>query len=179
MNSQQRRQTLIQEMEDLEFQGKSCRGCEGTCCTYEANSMMVTPLEANDLFNYLVTENLLTSKLKESLEATVKQYRLDQMVGTGKRSLLRRTYTCTFFNHQELGCPLPREVKPYGCLGFNSRHETLKKGQHCYSNKDLLEERERQFDEETANKQIIKEMNLSWEKTPLPIALLDFWKIKG
>lgn len=178
MSAKDRRQLLIQEMETLELQGKSCRGCEGTCCTYEANSMMVTPLEAQDLFTYLETNNLLTDDLRNKLQETIRQYRLDQIVGTGKRTLLRRTYTCTFFNHQELGCPLPREVKPYGCLGFNSRHETLKKGEHCFSDKSLLEQRENAFSEEELNQKIIKQMNLSWEKTPLPMALLDFWNAK-
>jgi hypothetical protein len=175
MTPKDRRHILIQEMEKLELQGKSCVGCEGTCCTYEANSMMVTPLEAKDLFDYLSSQSMLSNELKAKLEFTVKNYRLDQAIGTGKRTLLRRTYTCPFFNHQELGCPLPREVKPYGCLGFNSRHETFKKGEHCYSDKDLLEKRGQEFDEATENQKLIRERKLSWEKVPLPVALLDFW----
>jgi hypothetical protein len=175
MTPKDRRHLLIKEMEELELQGKSCKGCEGTCCTYEANSMMVTPLETLDLFNYLKENSLLTHELKQKLQATIKLYRLDQTISTGKRSLLRRTYTCSFFNHHELGCPLPREVKPYGCLGFNSRHVELKKGEYCSSDKSALEIREKQFDEESSNRKISAEKKLTWEKAPLPVALLDFW----
>src|SRR5665647_844485 len=100
-------------MKGLEAQGLDCRTCSGTCCTYEANSMMVTPLEAMELIIYLKEQKLWDTELKDKFTATVTQYRLDHQVGNGKRSYLRRTYTCPFFNHRELGCPLPLEVKPY------------------------------------------------------------------
>lgn len=166
-------------MKVQEAAGVSCLGCSGTCCTYEANSMMVTPVEAWDLFQYLTENNLLSEELKVKCEETVKKFRLDQMVSTGKRSFLRRTYTCPFFNHTELGCPLPREVKPYGCLAFNTHHEVIKTAEFCFSDRELLQDREK-LDalEKDMNEKIALEFGLSWEKTPLPIALLDFWKKK-
>jgi hypothetical protein len=146
-----RRTPLINRMKELESQGSSCAGCAGNCCTYEANSMMATPLEAREILNHIEK----TEELKKKIQDTVTRFRLDQSSGNGRRSFIRRTYTCPFFNHQELGCPLPREIKPLGCLAFNSHHPTEKAGQHCYSEKEFLSYEE--------------------EKTYLPIALLDLW----
>lgn len=153
-----------------------CKGCAGTCCTFAANSMMVTPLEAWELMNYLKREHQDTEELQKKCEETVRFYRLDHQVGNGKRSYLRRTYTCPFFHHQELGCPLPREVKPYGCLAFNAHHTTEKAGPHCYSETELLRQRDEAHSEETPlNELIKKQLNLIWDKSPLPLALLDIW----
>lgn len=172
-----RRELLIQRMHDLETQGLSCQGCAGTCCTYEANSMMTTPLEAFELLHYLRNEKLLTDELKQKCVEAVQKYRLEHEFGNGRRSYLRRTYTCPFFNHRELGCPLPREVKPYGCLAFNSHHTESKASEHCYSEKHLLEERERQnLWEEKQNEFLKTKFQLSWNKSPLPTALLDLWE---
>lgn len=175
MKPKQRRQLLIDRMEHLESQGMGCIGCKGTCCTYEANSMLVTPVEALDLYTYLKNENLLTDDLKLRLEENVKQYRLEPKF-SGKRTYLRKTYTCPFFGHEELGCPLPREFKPYGCLAFDSHHPHLKAGEHCYSEKEVLEEREKLFAEESKlNEEIKAEYRLPWDKAPIANALLDFW----
>jgi hypothetical protein len=166
-------------MNELENSGKDCKGCSGTCCTYEANSMMVTPVEAVELVEYLKCNNLFDEELKNRLHETISKYRLDQAVGNGKRSFLRRTYTCPFFNHKELGCPLPREVKPFGCLAFNAHHEELKAGDHCFSEKDILEKRETECEDESILNQNIKTKHaLYWDKTPLPLALLDFFESK-
>jgi len=176
MTSQLRRKNLIERMEELENSGKDCKGCSGTCCTYEANSMMVTPVEAVELVDYLRTNNLFDDELKIRLLDTVAKYRLDQSLSNGKRSYLRRTYTCPFFNHKELGCPLPREVNPFGCLAFNSHHEELKAGEHCYSEKEVLEKRDAAFAEEKLlNQELKTQYSLYWDKTPLPLALLDFF----
>ena len=173
------RDHLIKRMQELENQGLSCVGCQGTCCTFEANSMMVTPLEAFDLLHYLKTQGQLTLELKTKCEEATQKYRLDHQVGNGKRSYLRRTYTCPFFNHHELGCPLPREVKPYGCLAFNAHHAEKKASEHCYSEKALLEEREKQHLWEVEKNQWLKtKFNLFWEKSPLPTALLDIWNLE-
>ena len=138
--------------------------------------MMVTPIEAVELVDYLRTNNLFDEELKIRLQETVSKYRLGQSVGDGKRSFLRRTYTCTFFNHKELGCPLPREFKPYGCLAFNAHHEELKAGEHCFSEKEILEKREADNADETAlNEKLKTQYSLYWDKTPLPVALLDFF----
>lgn len=163
-------------MEELESKGMGCLGCSGTCCTYEANSMLITPLEALELFDYLKKNQLLNQDLKLKLEANIKTYRLEPKFENSRRSYLRKTYTCPFFNHQELGCPLPREIKPYGCLAFDSHHEELKAGQHCFSEVEILKEREKNHPEEKLrNEEIRKELNLSWEKAPIPNAILEWW----
>lgn len=139
--------------------------------------MMVTPIEAVELVDYLRANNLFDNELKSRLLETVSKYRLDQAVGDGKRSFLRRTYTCPFFNHKELGCPLPREVKPFGCLAFNAHDVEKKAGELCFSEKEVLEKRDADFsDEMTLNEELKKKYSLYWDKTPLPIALLDFFK---
>ena len=179
MSHTNRRQILIDRMESLEAQGFGCKGCSGTCCTYEANSMMVTPLEAFELLHYLKNNNLLDESLKNKISGTVTQYRLDHQFGNGKRSYLRRTYTCPFFNHQELGCPLPRDIKPYGCLAFNAHHETEKAGVHCHSEPVLLMKREEvDSNEEALNSQLKEKFKLLWDKSPLPSALINIWDMK-
>lgn len=169
-----RRKNLIDEMDRAEANGISCKGCSGTCCTFEANSMMVTPLEALELMNYLSLSGMKDETLRGKLQETVKTYRLDHAPGNGKRSYLRKTYTCTFFGFKELGCPLPREIKPYGCLAFNTHHKEEKAGEHCYSDVKLLEELV--FDEK--NEELKKKYNIFWDKSPLPSALLDVWEKK-
>jgi len=164
-------------MEKLEAQGMGCLGCSGVCCTFEANSMLLTPLEAKELFDYLKDAHLLDDELKTKLKENVKQYRLEAKYTHSRRSYLRKTYTCPFFHHQELGCPLPREIKPYGCLAFDSHHKELKASEHCYSEKELLEKREANHPFEIElNEKIQKDFNLLWEKAPIPIAILDLWE---
>ncbi len=172
-----RRKVIIDRMNELESSGKDCKGCSGTCCTYEANSMMVTPIEAVELVDYLKAKNLFDNELKSRLLVTVSKYRLDQAVGDGKRSFLRRTYTCPFFNHKELGCPLPREVKPFGCLAFNAHDLEKKAGEFCFSEEKVLLAREAaSLDEAALNQKIKTENSLYWDKTPLPLALLAFFE---
>lgn len=171
-----RREILLERMIELEKDGMGCQGCSGTCCTFEANSMLLTPLEASELFDYLKSEHLLTTELKEKLNECVKQYRLEPKYQNA-RSYLRKTYTCPFFGFKELGCPLPREIKPYGCLAFDSHHKELKASEHCYSEKELLLKREKLHpEEEELNKMIAKKYNLLWEKSPIPNALLEIWE---
>jgi hypothetical protein len=170
-----RRELLIDHMNGLEAQGMGCIGCKGTCCTYEANSMMLTPLEAYELFSYLKDNSLLTAELKTKLEVAITTYRLESKYSNA-RSYLRKTYTCPFFGHMELGCPLPREVKPYGCLAFDSHHVDLKADSNCYSEISILEKREELHPEEKELNQNIKtKFNILWDKSPIPNALLDFW----
>ncbi len=163
-------------MENLESQGMDCRGCQGNCCTFEANSMMVTPVEAVELITHLQEKNLLTPVLKDSITNTITKYRLDHPAGNGRKSFLRRTYTCPFFNHGELGCPLPREVKPYGCLAFNAHHSQEKAGEHCYSNLASMKQQDEFLkDDGVLNQELKTKFNLVWDKTPLPLALTDLW----
>lgn len=176
MSALLRRKILIERMEHLESQGMGCIGCKGNCCTFEANSMMVSPIEALDLYSYLNEQKLLTDELKARLEENIRQFRLEPKYSGARRSYLRKTYTCPFFGHQELGCPLPREFKPYGCLAFDSHHTELKASEHCYSEKEILEERENVFaDEKKLNEEIRMKYKLLWEKAPIANALLDLW----
>ncbi len=175
MSKLSRRKILIRHMEALEDQGMCCAGCPGTCCTFEANSMLLTPLEAEEIFNYLSTSGRVSGEFRQRLEHTVKNYRLEPKYPNQGKSFLRKTYTCPFFGHQELGCSLPREVKPYGCLAFNSHHPELKAGEHCWSEKELLEQRDKSHEEESdLNQEIKRKYNILWEKAPIPNALLTF-----
>lgn len=172
-----RRELLIDHMNGLESKGMGCIGCSGTCCTYEANSMLLTPLEAFELMNYLSENNLKTPELKNKLTESVSTYRLEPKYEGARRSYLRKTYTCPFFGHMELGCPLPREIKPYGCLAFDSHHVELKASEHCFSETELLEKREEKHPEEKQmNSDLKKKFNLLWEKSPIPNALLELWE---
>lgn len=171
MNSFERRKILINRMNELESKGMGCIGCLGTCCTYEANSMMITPLEAFELVSYLKSENLLNDDLKLKLQTSVNQFRLEHKPLKGK-SYLRKSYTCPFFGYKELGCPLPREIKPYGCLAFDSHHPELKASHHCYSETELLEKIQ---DEKVLNEELKAKFNLYWDKSPIPTAILDLW----
>lgn len=138
--------------------------------------MLMTPLEAVELMTYLKTNQLMTIELKSRLEDSAIKYRLEPKPLVGKRSYLRKSYTCPFFNHQELGCPLPREIKPYGCLAFDSHHVTEKASEHCYSETELLEKREALHPEEAEmNEKIRTDFKLYWEKSPIPNALLELW----
>ena len=138
--------------------------------------MLITPLEALELINYLKNKNLLHDELKRRLHEVIIQYRLEPKFDNIKRSYLRKTYTCPFFSHNEFGCPLPKEVKPYGCLAFNAHHKELKASEFCYSESDLLTKREILHPEEqTLNDKIKTELNLFWEKSPIPNAILEIW----
>ena len=172
-----RRKLLIDTMTELESRGMGCMGCEGTCCTYQSNSMMVTPLEALELLSYLKKSGSLDEDLKAKCSETVSRYRLDHESGNGRRSFVRKTYTCPFFGFKELGCPLPREVKPYGCLAFNAHHETIKASDHCYSDLEIQKQREAEFAwEDELNLKLKEKYQIFWNKSPLPTALLDLWE---
>jgi hypothetical protein len=164
MNSYERRKILIDEMKKLEQANITCSKCAGHCCTYEKNSMMVTPLEAQDIFSYLKENNRLNHELHQKLSTCIQDFRLNHpMPGNGKRSFMRRTYTCPFFKDQHLGCSLPVEIKPYGCLGFNPTTSGEVLGKDCNSNQKLLIERE-SFGMS------------SGEKKSIPVALMDLWE---
>lgn len=139
--------------------------------------MMLTPLEAVEIMDYLKDNKLLTAELKDKLLKAQAENRLENKpLQSNRRSYLRKTYTCPFFGHMELGCPLPREIKPYGCLAFDSHHETLKASEHCYSEIAILAKREEDHAEETKlNDELRTKYNLYWDKGPIPSALLDLW----
>jgi hypothetical protein len=178
MDSRARRAILLKTMDDLENQGISCRGCAGNCCTYEANSMMVTPLEALEVLHFLNSSPMKTMDLKDKMLQTIKQYRLEHPAGPRGKTLVRKTYTCPFFNHQELGCPLPREIKPYGCLAFNAHDLEKKASEFCFSDLEIQKKRAQDFGwEDQKNLSLQEKFKIFWEKTPLPLALVELWDV--
>ncbi len=171
-----RRAALIQTMSQLEEKGVHCGACSGVCCTFVANSVQATPLETLEILNWLRDRGALDDALKQTLQATIQKYRLDQDApGDGSRQFVRRTYTCPFFGMAPGGCGLSRSVKPYGCLGFNAMAPGVQDGENCGSNIALLEEREDAFaeTEARANRRIQEQYSLKWEKKPMPAALMD------
>ena len=178
-SSHDRRFALVKEMEVLEGKTIHCFTCPGTCCTSQANSMQITPIEALEILKSLNIDLLNTSELaafKERMNHTISSYRLNVEIYTGKKNsaALRKNYTCPFFNNGSLGCGLSRSAKPYGCLGFNPKAEA-DNGKNCSSNIEILELREQSFlsKEDSVNAQIKNDLNLSWSKQNIPQALLD------
>lgn len=167
-----RRKTLLEAMNGLEENNISCRNCTGKCCTFHANSMRMTALETEDLYQYLKINSLWTKELVEKLKTCIKEYRLDIDIPTKAGTSFRRTYTCPFFKHESLGCPLPPEVKPYGCLAFNAKGEAVEDGENCSSDLNLLKERESK-EEELENSKLKEAYGYYWDKLPIPMALLE------
>lgn len=174
-----RRDILISSMSSLEKSGIHCANCPGTCCTVEANSMMISPLEALEILNSLIPKLSIPEekvKLISALKNAIDLYRLDKEIYTGKKNSqsLRRHYTCPFFNNGSLGCGLSRKSKPYGCLAFNPKiHDD--NGKTCSSQTELLEKRQAEFQnyEDQLNIQIRTELNINWEKQNIPVAVLE------
>ncbi|MCK5884421.1 MAG: hypothetical protein KAG61_12085 [Bacteriovoracaceae bacterium] len=175
LSPHKRREKLIEKMGVLTSSGINCYSCEGTCCTFIANSMKTTPLESLDLLSYLQENNLLNDELIKQLKETVAHYRLDYDIDTGRGTILRRTYTCPFFIPGEKGCTISRKNKPYGCLGFNAFKEKSVEGSSCSPDFNLLQEREDEFGiaEENNNQWLKNELRLDWDKLPMPLALLQ------
>jgi Fe-S-cluster containining protein len=177
----ERRQNLVQEMSKLEGKNIHCFNCAGTCCTFSANSMQITPLEAFEILFSLDLNPEKIEELKIIMKNTVTSYRLDHEIFTGKKasSSLRRTYTCPFFSPGPKGCTLGRAHKPYGCLGFNPKISD-DNGTSCHSHTEILEEREtlHETSETIANEYLRKTYSLDWNKKDLPRALLALLSTK-
>lgn len=171
-----RRSPLLESMNNLENQNISCRDCTGRCCTYQANSMQMTAIETEELYNYLIENNLWTDDLEKKLQDCITEFRLDKEISTGKNSNFRRSYTCPFFKHESLGCPLPAQIKPYGCLAFNANSSGVKDGEDCSSDLELLEKRESE-EETIENEKLRESKGYYWEKLPIPMALLERKKV--
>ena len=174
-SGKERRHILANEMDTLNNQKIHCYNCAGTCCTFSANSMQITPLEAFEIILSLevTAENL--PELKNKLHKNILDYRLDHEIFLGKKinSLLRKTYTCPFFVAGSKGCTIKKDLKPYGCLGFNPRIEN-DNGDQCHSNIALLETRETNeiINEDNANAFLKRELQLEWNKLEIPNAVL-------
>jgi hypothetical protein len=161
VNALERRKILIENMKNLKTLGIDCQLCPGHCCTFERNSMQVTQIEAEDILTYLKEKKLWSEDLKNKIKQCIKDFRLDQYLpSNGKKSFLRRTYTCPFFEGKNEGCSLPNDIKPYGCLGYNAQEKNEISGLSCRSDQKILEERE-------------KFVVSFGEKKSLPIALME------
>lgn len=168
-----RRKYLIEAMETLSSKQINCYSCTGLCCTFESNSMQVTPQEAIDVLLLLDSQQRINQELVQMLKDNVRKYRLDKEISTGKNSTFRRYYTCPFYQEGEKGCTLTKEDKPYGCLGYNAKKEQAKIQHDCGSDLDLLKiQDDANADDELALR-LQEELKLSWTKLPLPVALLD------
>ncbi|MFW5887475.1 MAG: hypothetical protein ACOCUH_01620 [Bacteriovoracia bacterium] len=176
-NPKERRLLLIDQMSKLSELSIDCKECNGECCTFVANSMQITPLEAVDLYTYC-KDNFDRVELLASLKNCIKEFRLDKMIPTNNRCFMRKSYTCPFYLRKKLGCSIPNEYKPYGCLAFNPTNVKSKEGQGCYSQIELLEKRELQFKEieQNTNSSIKRELKLWWDKLPVPNALIDIYE---
>lgn len=169
-----RRANLLKEMEDLSQKNVTCQHCPGTCCTFVGNTMQMTVLETLDLYLYLKKNSLWDENLKKRLHECIAEFRLHIRPSTGRGVYMRKSYTCPFFGHQSLGCPLPGEVKPYGCLGFNATQVQEESGKSCRSNLDNLKKREELFSaEEKLNDLLQEQLALPWSKESIPVALLE------
>lgn len=170
-----RRNRLIEEMKQLSEKKIHCFQCSGTCCTMSANSMQITPLEAFEMILSLdINENNL-QEIRQKLQDNINHYRLDHEISLGKKaqSHLRKTYTCPFFVPGPKGCTIKKELKPYGCLGFNPRQEA-ETGTNCHSDFELLEKRENENfpTEARANEFLKNHFQIYWTKLEIPKAML-------
>lgn len=117
MNS---RELILKHLEEKAKLGHHCQSCPGTCCTDVANSMMISSSEARTIQNYLIGQGKWDEDLLLEIRECVRHYRLDIPVpGDGRRSYIRRTYTCPFYQLKLGGCQIPRTHRPLGCLAFN------------------------------------------------------------
>jgi len=148
----------------------SCYSCAGTCCTFQCNSMSLTPLEALELLRGIIESKLSIDEVKERCKEAVSHYGLNQELYI-KRQIIRKRYTCPLFKETSLGCPIVPKYKPYGCLAFNPTGET----DRCYSDQSLLKKVEEINADKisSVNHKISSYLSLDWEKKNLPMALLE------
>jgi len=139
--------------------------------------MKITPLEAMDILTYLRESGRLNDSLKERLRGCISDYRLDVEIPTSRGRAFRKTYTCPFFSPGPKGCTLPKDVNPYGCLGFNPEIS----GGNCSLKEDVASVREEKFQvfETQENLRLKKVFNLDWDKMTIPQALLSLWSEVG
>ena len=175
LKQRERRSLLLEEMQRVASKGIDCAHCEGTCCTFAANSMRVTPLETYDLWFFLEKSHRWNEATRQLLLATIDRFRLDHPVpGNGRRSYGRRTYTCPFFNNQIEGCSIDLVHKPYGCLGFNPKIAGQTSGGKC-GHQLGSELRDVAALEETANIQLREILEFDEQTKTIPEALLTVW----
>ncbi len=172
----QRRFQMIQSMQALQEKQINCFQCSGLCCTKSANSMQITPLEALEILFSLNPSKSELQPLKMRLKKTIQDFRLEHEVFTGKKvnALMRKTYTCPFFIEGSKGCTIKKDLKPYGCLGFNPK-KINDNGQECQSDQMLLLNRDSHFSQKESilNDFLKNAWELSWDKQEIPRAVLS------
>jgi Fe-S-cluster containining protein len=127
-------------MRELAKTGQDCSNCAGTCCTAIANSMHIDRNQALHIKNHLIEKDLWNAQLLDKLKLNITHYRLDKpSLGDGRRTFIRRTYTCPFFANRNLGCELPPSIKPLGCLAFNPKVPNQRDGGNCGTSNSELE----------------------------------------
>lgn len=164
-------------MQSLSSQEINCFNCEGICCSFQANSMQVTPLQTLDLYIFLQSENRWNLSLKKTLNEVIEYYRLSIEIQTHRSQQMRKTYTCPFYSPGGKGCSISPLYKPYGCLGFNPNRKNCIGQGGCGSNIEELSIREDEWGniEQVTNDFIQKQLNLSWKKIDIPRALIDLF----
>lgn len=172
---QNRRAAVIKAMRENESQGLNCESCQGYCCTYQYNSMMINPVEAFEILIDLNNMNRLDFDLIGLLKKNAREFRLDKEVWQ-KNTLLRRYYTCPFYMDQKLGCSLSVKLKPLGCLAFNSMKQGVSEPGFCETDETPLKKQEEiNLREQIQIQKEIKEaFDITWDKKPIATALLDF-----
>lgn len=173
-----RRSPLNKAMDDLNSKSINCFSCTGKCCTFISNSMQTDPVQTLELYIYLHDEKMWNDELVLELEEVIRNNRLNYEIQTGLGSSFRRTYTCPFYSEGPKGCSIAPTSKPFGCLAFNAISECATGGESCASDIPLLQKREDEFEklEAISNKYLSDLFSLYWEKTPMPVALLEMHK---
>jgi hypothetical protein len=174
-DSKKFRAKLVANMKQLEDSNISCKNCTGVCCTVSRNSMQVTPVEALDLYFYLLENIKDKVELNNRIEQSITQYGLDREIYV-KGRLLRKNYTCPLFKFESWGCPVDAELKPLGCLGYNALVSNVVDGENCASDVNLLEVVEKEIKEEfdQLNLKIKNILKIDFDKTNIPTALKYF-----
>jgi len=173
-NRRKRRESVNLAMDKKINEGKDCFSCVGYCCTFEHNSMQITPLEAMDAYSYLLEKGLIGDDLIIKLKNCIKDFRLDKDMNLSGAKSFRRYYTCPFYSGAKLGCGIDRDSKPYGCLAFNPNLANVSMPGSCQSHIEILESQSSEFSdwETKANKKLQEELDLHWNKIDLPRAIL-------
>jgi len=173
----QRRELLSAQMFANEEAGKDCASCTGRCCTFEANSMQMTSIEALEAMALLEEKGLLNSETKKRLHDCIDEFRLDQYIQIASGEFFRKSYTCPFFFYPSFGCGLGVDSKPYGCIAFNPCESAQENGGNCQSDLEIQEKRNEIYEEaeDRANNLLFKEEGISILKEPIPVKLLEFW----
>lgn len=177
-SAKKRRSLLSDQMYENEKNGLDCMSCSGRCCTYEANSMQMTSIEALEAMALMEEKNLLNEQTKKRLEDCISEFRLDKYIQIGPGEFFRKTYTCPFYFYPSFGCGLGVDHKPYGCIAFNPCESGQAEGGNCQSDLSIQEKRNLHYEEieDLADKYLFENYKISTLKEPIPIKLLEVWR---